>query len=47
MTKEQKEELLRELIKIEEKNNIGNLTSRERGEFQMWVEELIEKGGEE
>ena len=43
MTKEQKEDLLRELIKIEEKNDIGNLTSRERGEFQKWVMDSTER----
>lgn len=37
MTREEKIALLDELLKIEERNDIGNLTSKERAEFQEWV----------
>lgn len=40
MTKEEKIELLNILLEIEEKNDIGNLTSTDRREFQQWAEEL-------
>lgn len=40
MTREEKIELLNRLLEIEEKNDIGNLTSTDRREFQQWVEEL-------
>ena len=42
MTREEKECLLNELIEIEEKNDIGNLTRSERAEFQLWIKEIIE-----
>ena len=42
MEKDMMESMLRELIKIEEKNNIFFLTLRERREFQAYVERLIE-----
>jgi hypothetical protein len=37
MTRQEKLNLLEELLKIEEKNDIGNLTRAERAEFQEWV----------
>ncbi len=40
MTRQKKVNLLNELLEIEEKNDIGNLTSTDRREFQQWVEEL-------
>lgn len=40
MTKAEKIELLDKLLEIEEKNDIGNLTRAERGEFQRWVKGL-------
>ena len=40
MTREEKVNLLNELLEIEEKNDIGNLTSMDRREFQQWVEGL-------
>ena len=40
MTREEKIELLNRLLEIEEKNDIGNLTSMNRREFQQWVEEI-------
>lgn len=40
MTREEKVNLLNELLEIEEKNDIGNLTSTDRREFQQWVEDL-------
>lgn len=40
MTREEKSNLLNELLEIEEKNDIGNLTRAERREFQQWVEDL-------
>lgn len=40
MTREEKVNLLNELLEIEEKNDIGNLTTAERREFQQWVEAL-------
>lgn len=42
MSKEQKKQLLLELVKIEENGDIFNLTRAERAEFQMWVDELID-----
>ena len=36
-------ELLNELLEIEEKNDIGNLTSSDRAEFQIWVKEALEQ----
>lgn len=42
MTREEKVNLLNELLEIEEKNDIGNLTSKDRSEFQQWVEDLID-----
>ena len=47
MTREEKECLLNELIEIEEKNDIGNLTRSERAEFQLWVKEIIEASKQE
>lgn len=40
MTREEKVNLLNVLLEIEEKNDIGNLTSTDRREFQQWVEDL-------
>jgi|GEM_PF-2005084 len=40
MTREEKTNLLKELLNYEENNDIGNLTRAERREFQQWVEEL-------
>lgn len=40
MTREERINLLNKLLEIEEKNDIGNLTMAERGEFQQWVETL-------
>lgn len=40
MTRQKKVTLLNELLEIEEKNDIGNLTSTDRREFQQWVEDL-------
>ena len=40
MTREEKVNLLNELLEIEEKNDIGNLTTTDRREFQQWVEDL-------
>lgn len=42
MTRQEKIDLLGELLKIEEKNDIGNLTRAERAEFQEWVYKCIE-----
>lgn len=42
MSKEQKKQLLLDLVKIEENGDIFNLTRAERAEFQMWVDELID-----
>jgi hypothetical protein len=39
MTTDEKTRLLDELLEIEEKNDIGNLTRSERAEFQMWVKD--------
>ena len=52
MTRQEKIDLLEELLKIEEDNDIGNLTRTERAEFQEWVrnreKEAYEEGcGEE
>jgi hypothetical protein len=43
MTREEKNELLNKLLKIEENNDIGNLTRAERGEFQQWINDAIEQ----
>lgn len=43
MTREEKIALLDELLKIEERNDIGTLTSKERAEFQEWVRVDFEK----
>lgn len=40
MTREEKVNLLNKLLEIEKKNDIGNLTSTDRREFQQWVEDL-------
>lgn len=40
MTREEKLKLLNRLLEIEEKNDIGNLTTTERREFQQWFEVL-------
>lgn len=40
MTREEKINLLNGLLEYEEKNDIGNLTRAERGEFQQWVKAL-------
>ena len=37
MTREEKVNLLNELLEIDEKNDIGNLTTAERREFQQWT----------
>lgn len=39
MTTDEKNRLLDELLEMEEKNDIGNLTRSERAEFQMWVKD--------
>ncbi len=43
MTREEKINLLNKLLEIEEKNDIGNLTRAERGEFQQWVNKTLEQ----
>ena len=43
MTREEKVNLLNTLLEIEEKNDIGNLTRAERGEFQQWVNKFLEQ----
>ena len=43
MTREEKIDLLNKLLGIEEKNDIGNLTRAERGEFQQWINDAIEQ----
>ena len=43
MTREEKIELLNKLLEIEGKNDIGNLTRAERGEFQQWINDAIEQ----
>lgn len=43
MTKERAKELLNKLLELEEKNNIGNLTTRERREFQSIVEDWVDE----
>lgn len=43
MTREEKIELLNKLLEIEEKNDIGNLTRAERGEFQQWINDAKEQ----
>ena len=37
------EDRLKDLLDIEEKNDIFNLTREERGEFQNWVKKLLER----
>ena len=37
------EDRLKDLLNIEEKNDIFNLTRKERREFQIWVKNLLEK----
>ena len=37
------EDRLKDLLNIEEKNDIFNLTREERGVFQNWVKKLLEK----
>lgn len=43
MTREEKINLLNKLLEIEEKNDIGNLTRAERGEFQQWISKALEQ----
>ncbi len=43
MTREEKTNLLNELLKYEENNDIGNLTRAERREFQQWISEALEQ----
>ncbi len=43
MTRIEKMELLNKLLELEEKNDIGNLTSSDRAEFQMWVKGALEQ----
>ena len=43
MTIEEKINLLNKLLEIEEKNDIGDLTRAERGEFQQWVNKSLEQ----
>ena len=43
MTKEEKVNLLNELLEYEENNDIGNLTRIERREFQQWISEALEQ----
>ena len=43
MTKEEKANLLNELLEYEENNDIGNLTRIERREFQQWISEALEQ----
>lgn len=45
MTRQEKIDLLEELLKIEEKNDIGNLTRADRREFQEWVRDREEVYG--
>lgn len=45
MTRQEKIDLLEELLKIEEDNDIGNLTRTERAEFQEWMREREEVYG--
>ncbi len=43
MTRIEKMELLNELLELEEKNDIGNLTRSDRAEFQMWIKGALEQ----
>ena len=43
MTREEKSNLLNELLEYEEKNDIGLLTRAERREFQQWISEALEQ----
>jgi acetylornithine deacetylase/succinyl-diaminopimelate desuccinylase-like protein len=43
MTREEKTNLLNELLEYEEKNDIGNLTRADRREFQQWISEALEQ----
>ena len=43
MTREEKTNLLNELLKYEENNDIGNLTRTERREFQQWISKALEQ----
>ena len=43
MTREEKTNLLNELLEYEEKNDIGLLTRAERREFQQWISEALEQ----
>lgn len=43
MTREEKVNLLNELLEIEEKNDISNLTRADRREFQEWVIKALEQ----
>lgn len=43
MTRIEKMKLFNELLELEEKNDIGNLTSSDRAEFQMWIKEALEQ----
>ena len=43
MTREEKSNLLNELLEYEEKNDIGNLTRADRREFQQWISEALEQ----
>ena len=43
MTREEKSNLLNELLKYEENNDIGNLTRAERREFQQWISKALEQ----
>lgn len=47
MTRQEKISLVEELLKLEEKNDIGNLTRAERAEFQQWVRNREEEAYEE
>ena len=46
MTREQAKNLLNELLELEEKHDIGNLTRTERREFQSIVQEFMENDRE-
>ena len=46
MTRQEKINLVEELLKLEEKNDIGNLTRAERAEFQEWVRNREQKAYE-
>lgn len=42
-----KEDMLRELVTFEEKTDYFGLTTSERREFQLWVEEVLEEAESE